>query len=359
MASPDPTADNTRRLAACGSLIASLPETSMQGKPKVGDLWGKYRDESRGGPAWHPLVDHWTDVACVLEALLHQPTIRRRLARAGGLDDLNEAQVARLCFLAFIHDLGKCALGFRAKAIPELGRTAGHLAALRPLLSGPLVQDLKNLLDLAQLHAWAGDALEAFLVAALAHHGRTPKLDYDQGSDVELLRGWTGLQREPLRRLAELVDAGRTLFRDAFADGARPLPEASAFQHLFAGFLMLADWLGSAGEADGFPFAEKGDPPRAHFVRARAPEALARIGFIPPPAPRPFPTFTRTRLPRLRGDGPATSLPVHAISWAPPPARGWRSGARGGGRRCLTGRRGRQSALGRTVASLCGSLGEH
>jgi HD domain len=141
IASPDPTADNTRRLAACGSLIASLPETSMQGKPNVGDLWGKYRDESRGGPAWHPLVDHCTDVACVLEALLHQPTIRRRLARAGGLDDLDEAQVARLCFLAFIHDLGKCALGFRAKAIPELGRTAGHLAALRPLLGGPLVQD--------------------------------------------------------------------------------------------------------------------------------------------------------------------------------------------------------------------------
>ena len=135
----------------------------MQGRPGAGDLWGKFRDESRGGPAWHPLIDHCTDVACVLEALLHQPTIRRRLARAGGLDDLDEVQVARLCFLAFIHDLGKCALGFRAKAALELGRTAGHLAALKPLLSGPLVQDLRNLLDVPQLHTWAGDALEALL----------------------------------------------------------------------------------------------------------------------------------------------------------------------------------------------------
>jgi CRISPR-associated endonuclease/helicase Cas3 len=106
------------------------------------------------------------------------------------------------------------------------------------------------------------------------------------------LRGWTGLQREPLRRLAELVDASRTLFSDAFADRARRLPEASAFQHLFAGLLMLADWLSSADGVDRFPFAERGDPSRADFVRARAPEVLARIGFIPPPAPRPFPTFT-------------------------------------------------------------------
>ena len=125
----------------------SLPGLSMQGRPGAGDLWGKFRDESRGGPAWHPLIDHCTDVACVLEALLHQPTIRRRLARAGGLDDLDEVQTARLCFLAFIHDLGKCALGFRAKAAPELGRPAGHLAALKPLFCGPLGQDLGKLLD--------------------------------------------------------------------------------------------------------------------------------------------------------------------------------------------------------------------
>jgi CRISPR-associated endonuclease/helicase Cas3 len=199
----------------------------MQGKPGVDDLWGKFHDESRGGPAWHPLIDHCTDVACVLEALLHQQTIRCRLARAAGLGDLHEVQSARLYFLAFIHDLGKCALEFRAKAGPELGRTAGHLAVLKPLLSGPLVQELSKLFDLPRLHAWAGDGLEALLVAVLAHHGRTPKLEYDPGSDIDLLQGWTGRRREPLRRLAELV-----LFAEAFLDGAPRLPDASAFQHL-------------------------------------------------------------------------------------------------------------------------------
>jgi CRISPR-associated endonuclease/helicase Cas3 len=54
---------------------------------------------------------------------------------------------------------------------------------------------------------------------------------------------------------------------------------------------MLADWLGSADEADRFPFAEYGDPPRAGFVRTRAPDVLTAIGFIPPPMPQPFPSF--------------------------------------------------------------------
>ena len=163
----------------------------MQGRPGAGELWGKFRDESSGGPAWHPLIDHCTDVACVLEALLHQPTIRQRMARAGGLDDLDEVQIARLCFLGFIHDLGKCALGFRAKAVPELGRSAGHLALLKPLLSGPLAQDFGKLLDVQQLKEWGGDALEALLLAVFAHHGRRPDLEYHQGPDIHLLRSWT------------------------------------------------------------------------------------------------------------------------------------------------------------------------
>jgi CRISPR-associated endonuclease/helicase Cas3 len=262
----------------------------MDGWPGPEQLWGKFVGPEKGGPRWHPLVDHSIDVACVLEALLAQPTIRRRLARAGGLDDLDLTQLSRLCFFAFLHDLGKCALGFRAKVVPELGRTAGHLAALRPLVGGPLAEDLRSLLDLPLLHAWTGEALDSYLCAVFAHHGRTPRLDYDRGSDIDLWRGWTDRQREPLRRLGELVEAGRSLFVGAFASEARPLPAAPAFQHLFAGLLMLADWLGSAD--DRFPFAEVGDPPRADFVRAHVPEVLATIGFIPPAPPRPLPGFT-------------------------------------------------------------------
>jgi CRISPR-associated endonuclease/helicase Cas3 len=105
----------------------------MRGVPHRDDLWGKLTDETRGGPAWHPLVDHCADVACVLEALISQPTVRQRLARAAALPDLDPAAIGRLSFLAFIHDLGKCAAGFQAKAEGESHGKVGHLAALKPL----------------------------------------------------------------------------------------------------------------------------------------------------------------------------------------------------------------------------------
>ena len=39
----------------------------------------------------HLLEHHMADVGACLEALLAQPTIRQRLARSGGLDDLHAA----------------------------------------------------------------------------------------------------------------------------------------------------------------------------------------------------------------------------------------------------------------------------
>ena len=96
-----------------------------------------------------------------------------------------------------------------------ISRRSSHCSA------GRSCRTSSSLLDLPQLHAWAGDALEAFLMAVFAHHGRTPDLEYRQGPDVDLLQGWTGRGREPLRRLAELVDAGRTLFAEALR-GRRP-----------------------------------------------------------------------------------------------------------------------------------------
>lgn len=244
-----------------------------------------------GGPVWHPLAAHCTDVACVLEALLAQPTIRRRLARAGGLDDLDPVQVARLCWLAFVHDLGKCSLGFRAKAVPELGRVYGHLAALKPLWKdGPELPAFAEAINLVAVESWTGEALEALLLAVFAHHGRTPDLAYNKGSDIGLLVGWTGRDREPFRRLDELVAEGRRVFPAAFASGP-PLPETAAFQHLFAGLLMLADWLGSSDEAERFRFVEPGDPLREAFVRTRAPDVLHTVGLIPPAPPNPLPGF--------------------------------------------------------------------
>ena len=61
----------------------------------------------------HLLEHHLADVGACLEALLAQPTIRRRLARSGGRDDLDAPTIARLCVFAALHDIGKVNIGFQ------------------------------------------------------------------------------------------------------------------------------------------------------------------------------------------------------------------------------------------------------
>ncbi len=232
-------------------------------------------------------------MAGVLEALLRQPTVRRRLARAAGLDDIDEGLVARLAFLAFIHDLGKCAPGFRAKAVPSLGRPAGHLATLKPLWcdGGPLLTELQRVFVELDMANWGSDTLADYFLAVFAHHGRTPDLHYDQGADSDLLKMWRAGDGEALRQLGKLLAAGRETFPDAFTADASALPGSPTAQHLFAGLLMLADWIGSG--ADWFPFANQNDPPRMGFVRSKAVPVLETIGFVPPTRPRPLPPFAQ------------------------------------------------------------------
>lgn len=235
-------------------------------------------------------VGHCLDVAAVLETLLQQPTIRRRLARAADWADLDATTIARLAFLAFIHDLGKCAAGFQAKARPGSGQAIiGHLAALRPFSDETLGPELHRLIDATSLHAWAGEAIEDYLLAVFAHHGKTPELTFSPGSDRRILRSWQERDGEPLRQLAGLIEAGRVSFPEAFSQTSGQPPAAPEFQHLFAGLLMLADWIGSS--SDWFAFAAPNDPPRLPVAREKAAAALAAIRFAPPPPSAALPSF--------------------------------------------------------------------
>ena len=254
----------------------------MQGRPGAGDLWGKFRDESRGGPAWHPLIDHCTDVACVLEALLHQPTIRRRLARAGGLDDLDEVQAARLCFLAFIHDLGKCNWGFQRKILPEVTERAGHVSEVGALLLDErLSRAFEAILPVADMADWMEDeGLLPLFIAVISHHRR--QLRVTDGNmaipcNSSFRRLWEPAHgRRPLNDVRSVIAAACSTFARSFETGGARIPSTAAFQHAFCGLLMLADWIGS--DERGFPFREPDDPPREACARAWAADALARIG---------------------------------------------------------------------------------
>lgn len=256
----------------------------MLGRPGSGNSWGKFKDEAHGGPAWHPLIDHCTDVACVLELLLQQPTIRRRVARAGGLDDLDDVQVARLCFLGFLHDLGKCNWGFQRKIQPDAppAEHGGHVAEVATLLLAPELQrKFLKILPLEAMAAWGDQAaVDGLFCAAVSHHRR--QLVLEQGGalasfDARSARFWQPRHgHEPLRRLEELVAAGRATFAAAFRAGGRPLPGIAPFQHAFCGLLMLADWLGSSETF--FPFRATPDAGRPALAREAAARAVAAVG---------------------------------------------------------------------------------
>ena len=58
--------------------------------------WGKAEPRNGYPKRIHLLEHHLADVGVCFEALMRQPTIRKRLATTGGLDDLDESLVARL-----------------------------------------------------------------------------------------------------------------------------------------------------------------------------------------------------------------------------------------------------------------------
>ena len=95
--------------------------------------WGKARPQDADGPRWHPLPYHALDVAAVGLALLDADS--RLGPRLSELAALPAEAVRRWLFLALaLHDLGKFAPAFQAKADPvpdgppldERGPDEGH-----------------------------------------------------------------------------------------------------------------------------------------------------------------------------------------------------------------------------------------
>ena len=86
-------------------------------------------------------------------------------------------------------------------------------------------------------------------------------------------------QRDPMSAIAELIATARRAFPDAFGTGDRPLPDAPAFQHRFAGLVMLADWLGS--HPHWFPIEQVDVGQRLAADRETVPRLLRAVGLDP------------------------------------------------------------------------------
>lgn len=239
-------------------------------------FWGKARGGDEGA-THHALAFHALDVAAVAERLLDLfPGVVSHFVVASGAD---EAEVRTLLVrLAALHDLGKYAKGFQAK-VPELyPAVLGAFPDPVPLGDHPAVglrlmkTDLRR--DMAKLIAdFSAQDLKPLLMAVAAHHGR-PVLDEDRvdrmqaaaigPAAIAAARGW-------IDQVIEIIPGppfSRTIDEAA----------AAALSMALAGFVNLADWIGSNQEV--FTYRAEGDP-LAYWhevARPRAAEAVARAG---------------------------------------------------------------------------------
>ena len=250
-------------------------------------FWAKSDRENPG--RIHLLEHHLADVGACFEALLMQPTIRRRLARAGGRDDLDETTAARLAVFAGLHDIGKVNIGFQTRIWTEADRPsrrripfAGHTNHLLPVLTDDDCETAGWFFDAL---GWWDDFLTwddqdgatvcGLLLATLSHHGIPLQLgNSDIGKNPAIWQRYGDLNpQEYVARVGKLL---RLWFPDAFADGAPALPAASAFQHHFLGLCNLADWIGSNEE--WFCYADAPDDGYIVRARERAEYAIRKVG---------------------------------------------------------------------------------
>ena len=256
-------------------------------------FWAKSEPRDGYPKRIHLLEHHLADVGASFEVLLAQPTIRRRLARSGGLDDLDAPAVARLSLLAAFHDIGKVNVGFqtqiwRGEDLPggqrhQALRWAGHYRELTPVLRGEDRGTAGRFFD--SLDWWwdatetwddcGGETLCGLFIAALSHHGQPLQLEGDRSRNPSIWREYGGLHpREYVERLGGLA---RRWFPAAWASGGQPLPSKPEFQHHFLGLCTLADWIGSNEE--WFEFKDQPDDDYMDGIaRRQAGKAVDAIG---------------------------------------------------------------------------------
>ncbi len=240
------------------------------------DAWGKF-DQETGD--FHRLEHHCADVAACFEALLREPVLRARFARATGATELDDTTAARLTYICFLHDFGKLNVGFQFKVPHPNGTTgrrprpAGHIAEALLCFEQP---DLCELLGLHRIVDEWGDGVCPLLYAALAHHGRPARgASHATGGSPKLWQPYAGYEPRAIAR--SLYDRGLAWFPKAFETGP-PIPDAPALAHLFAGVVALADQLGS--DEDTFAFEPRPDPRYIERARRTAARTVERKGFI-------------------------------------------------------------------------------
>ncbi len=244
-------------------------------------FWGKARSTDAGGdPGWHPLAFHSLDVAAAGEALLTaHSSLTDRFCGLFGLP--GPETVALLRFLICLHDIGKFAGRFQAKA-PErfpgcfgidassLSTRFDHgLGGLRLFMEHPGIFGAP---DRRQARRWLP------IVSAVAgHHGSPPDLTAGGGETrTDFRRAGVEAARAYAERVRVLLDPPDLMPQ---MDNNR----ARRISWLLAGLAVLSDWIGS--HEDWFPFRSQKDfrdlDSYWTYARQRAEAAVRQAGIVP------------------------------------------------------------------------------
>lgn len=240
--------------------------------------WAKLLREGGKVTAALPLIDHCLDVGAAMAVIVE--AWRAPLEAAAGRA-LSAQDVARLCALAALHDVGKANRGFQARIDPAKP-PVGHTAPVAALLNHSV---LKRSAAAEMLHALMRDwGARQHVAAVMAHHGKPlaafhQRVTVDTGSWTALVdEWWEKAGDDPAASVVPVIEAVRARWPLAWEAGSA-LPDESRFVALFAGLVTLADWLGS--DTRRLPVSAPHGPAREPLRVEQVHAAAAARGFLP------------------------------------------------------------------------------
>lgn len=244
-------------------------------------FWGKAQPIDPGqGPDWHPLPFHSLDVAAVGGAILElDRSLCDRLSTLMGVN--SDLAVPIICYLLAIHDIGKFAKKFQAKApchFPKCFNTDPmDVATSYDHGNGGLrlFDVCEEAFQLPQGTGWR--AWRPLIAAVAGHHGSPPS--GDRGAGIVSL--YPDFGKVGIDAALKFLDLAHELFGVPTRMPAISAASARRASFALAGLAVLADWLGSNQEWFGYrvPNNDLEEYWRSAWQRAR--KAINKAGVIP------------------------------------------------------------------------------
>lgn len=254
--------------------------SSLGGKNcKLMRLWGKatWGGSNRRSKKlyYHPLLLHMLDVAAVAGLVWDNcitPNFRKRLEGSLGI----EARV-QVIFLAGAHDIGKASPGFQNKILElseglELPFSGNDRSYPHGYITAHILREIMKSCSVSNIFAQISGG----------HHGVFPRSDeLKMGRDTLGNNEWKDLRQSLLTEFANTID-----YDWDQKDQSKDEPIDPAIVPILAGFISVADWIGS--NQDFFPCVTECGASVEIDVRnywtmanSQAKKALEVLGWLP------------------------------------------------------------------------------